>query len=968
MSFRAWAYIWCVLIAGAGLTLHALMSLGPQTPAVWLAFAALTTLATFTRLFKTLFQSTQQADSGALSYSPILVCMFAGVLLLPPFLFALMVGVAYTVEWIKERWQKSPLLRVWYIQPFNIASHILAAAATLWLYKELDVNEATALSPVPVMVALLAACAYVGLNHLLVGQAVVLARGVSWQKTGVLELESLIPDFIMLALGYAVVLLWVQNPWMVLPVLSPLLLIYQAIKVPQLKKDAQTDGKTGLLNASHFNNKFAAELDRAAQTARPLALIMADLDLLRNVNNTYGHLAGDTVLAGIGQILRDTVRVYDIAGRFGGEEFAIVLPETDQQEALVFAERLRQTVEAARFTVISSPTPISVTVSLGIACFPEQGETTATLTHEADVAVYQAKLHGRNRVVCAADVPRFTRLETMVEDHRSSDYAAAFTRQAASADAAGEPAALPASAAAAPVAGFRPVYQPTAAIRSFLTQRRLPEKVAPPAAADATPPAAAPPTRAPLPPLARLFVALVAVGGVLAAVVGLAGSPLPDPLSLGLLMSLAIACEVFQINVYGDNTASVTIAILFATALTTGVPGVALVSAAVVLIHALRMRPGWTRVAFNWANHVLAGGAAVLIIRSLGIDLTLPNLPFLVVPATLAALTVYGLETGLLAAAISLSSKRGLVATWQGQFQWLAGHYLVLCLMGLFLSVAHNAFGVLGVGVFALPVLMMRYAQKQYVDQTRGSMYELKRLNNELAQANQEIVSASYSIRQLNDELFQTLATILDSRDPYVGGHAAQVARYAARLAQEVGLPPERVEQVRQAGCLHDIGKISIPEQLLHKPSRLTAEEYERLKTHAALGGEFLAPSKALRPLAPFVRSHHERWDGTGYPDGLQGETIPLEARILAVCDAVEAMASDRPYQQAKSVAEIIAELQRCAGTQFDPVVVNVFVRLAAQEGEAFIINSAREVMRRQGTLLPTELGYAWHATPALSA
>ncbi len=961
MTFRAWAYIWCVLLAGAGLTLHALLSLGPQTSAVWLAFAALTTLATFTRLFKTLFQSTQQADSGALSYSPILVCMFAGVLLLPPFLFALMVGVAYTVEWIKERWQKSPLLRVWYIQPFNIASHILAAAATGWIYTTLNVDGARDLSPVPVMVALFAACAYVSLNHLLVGQAVVLARGVSWQKTGVLELESLIPDCIMLALGYAVALLWVVNPWMVLPVLSPLLLIYQAIKVPQLKKDAQTDGKTGLLNASHFNKRFADELDRAAQTNRPLALIMADLDLLRNVNNTYGHLAGDIVLAGIGHLLRDAVRVYDIAGRFGGEEFAIVLPETDQQEALAFAEQVRLAVEAARFTVISSPTPISVTLSLGIACFPEQGETTATLTHEADVAVYQAKLHGRNRVVCAADVPRFTRLEKVVEDHLSSDYAAAFTRQPTPAEAASAPVAPVAPAVEVSPAEVRPGYPQGQAIRRFLAQRRQPS--------GRTAPADAPVARSAMPPLLRLFVGLVAVGGVLITLAGLAFSPLPDPVSLGLLMSLAIACEVLQVNVYGDNTASVTIAILFATALTTGVPGVALVSAAVVLIHALRMRPGPAQVAFNWANHVIAGAAAVLIIRSLGLELRMANLPSLVVPAAAAALTVYALETGLLAAAISLSSKRNLLTTWQSQFQWLAGHYLVLCLMGLFLSVAYSAFGVLGVGVFTLPVLMMRYAQKQYVDQTRGSMNEQKRLNNELAQANQEIVSASYSIRQLNDELFQTLAMILDSRDPYVGGHAAQVARYAARLAQEVGLPPERVEQVRQAGCLHDIGKISIPEQLLHKPTKLTAEEYEHLKTHAALGGEFLAPSKALRPLAPFVRSHHERWDGTGYPDGLAGEAIPLEARILAVCDAVEAMASDRPYQQARSVQEIIVELERCAGTQFDPVVVGVFVRLAAEEGKAFIINSAREVLRRQATQLPPELTRSsWVPIPGLSA
>jgi HD-GYP domain-containing protein (c-di-GMP phosphodiesterase class II) len=156
------------------------------------------------------------------------------------------------------------------------------------------------------------------------------------------------------------------------------------------------------------------------------------------------------------------------------------------------------------------------------------------------------------------------------------------------------------------------------------------------------------------------------------------------------------------------------------------------------------------------------------------------------------------------------------------------------------------------------------------------------------------------------------------------------------------------VEQLRQAAFLHDIGKIGIPEQVLHKPEPLTAEEREVVKSHAAMGAGFLETSQGLRRLAPFVKYHHEWWDGGGYPEGLVGEQAPLEARILAVSDAVEAMASDRPYHQAMSLDEIVAELQRGAGSQFDPTVVAGFVRVAERNGRELVVNSAREVARRQ--------------------
>jgi len=262
--------------------------------------------------------------------------------------------------------------------------------------------------------------------------------------------------------------------------------------------------------------------------------------------------------------------------------------------------------------------------------------------------------------------------------------------------------------------------------------------------------------------------------------------------------------------------------------------------------------------------------------------------------------------------------------------------------------------------VCSLPLFMMRYVQRQYVARTQESMLELQRMNQELAQANGEIVSANHEIQQLNDKLrelndglFLTLGNILDARDPYVRGHAAQVSAYATAVAIELGLSPERVEQVRQAGFLHDIGKIAIAEHVLNKPSKLTAEEYEYIKTHALIGASLLESSAALRHLAPFVRHHHERWDGRGYPEGLAGEAIPLEARILNVCDSVEAMASDRPYHIGMSPASIIGEIRRSMGTQFDPTIAEAFLRIVAREGGQFIANSALNVRQHTTDQLP---------------
>ncbi|HBY99532.1 MAG TPA: hypothetical protein DEP84_37285, partial [Chloroflexi bacterium] len=409
MSYRAWTYIWGTLVVGATISLLSLLT--PPPPSQFVAFATLTALAIPAQLFKA------EAPNHQLYYTTLLF-FFAGVLLLDPSLFVLLVIIPHLIEWVKERRVNSPHLRAWYLQPFNIGTYIIAGFVARWVHMILDAGPTVSPPYFAVFAVTAAALTYVILNHFVVGLAIVLARGVSWRESRILEIENLLPDFILVFQGYIVAVVWSLNPWLILPALSPLVLISRALAIPQLKQEAQTDGKTGLLNARHFATLFTVEMERARRLDRPLALIMADLDLLRNINNTYGHLAGDTVLAGIGQIIHQVIREYDLAGRFGGEEFAIVLPETGLVEARAIAERLRQAVETAGFVVSTSTTPIHATMSLGVADFPLDANMPTDLIHEADIAVYQAKLRGRNCVVCASEVPQSFKLENYLGEDR----------------------------------------------------------------------------------------------------------------------------------------------------------------------------------------------------------------------------------------------------------------------------------------------------------------------------------------------------------------------------------------------------------------------------------------------------------------------------------------------------------------------------------------------------------------------
>ncbi len=177
-----------------------------------------------------------------------------------------------------------------------------------------------------------------------------------------------------------------------------------------------------------------------------------------------------------------------------------------------------------------------------------------------------------------------------------------------------------------------------------------------------------------------------------------------------------------------------------------------------------------------------------------------------------------------------------------------------------------------------------------------------------------------------------SLARAVDARDVYTGSHSQRVADLAARTARRLGLPDEEVELTRLAASLHDLGKLAIPEEILRKPGPLTEPERMVLERHPQIGFRMLE-SLGVDPVAEWVLHHHERWDGSGYPDGLPGENIPLGARIIFVADAYDAMTSERVYRRRVTPDQAIQELQRCAGTQFDPEIVDAFAHELALEG-----------------------------------
>ncbi len=383
---NAQIYILGTILAGLALLVWSLVRFQAEGAAFMLVCTALASLAL---IFKV------QGSTESTHYNVSFLIYAFSFLELGAEKTFLVIFLSNLAEWARYRYP-------WYLPLFNASSLTVVTALTAGVYAAAQaLVPPSAFSAIALVLAAMAV--FTLANHLLVGLVIWFAKRENFAQSGVFDLFPLMFDFNMMSLGAATALLWQSNSFAVALTLLPVYLVYNTSKVPALERKTEIDPKTGVFNAGYFNQEFEKEFKRSNRFARPLTVVMADLDFLRTINNTYGHLAGDEVLIGVANILKASAREYDVVARFGGEEFVILMPETSAEEVFEHVDSIRRQIEQAEFTVPTSITPIKVTMSFGIAERQGHEQTSKLLLHNADAALYHSKLTGRNRVSIYTD-------------------------------------------------------------------------------------------------------------------------------------------------------------------------------------------------------------------------------------------------------------------------------------------------------------------------------------------------------------------------------------------------------------------------------------------------------------------------------------------------------------------------------------------------------------------------------------
>jgi hypothetical protein len=357
------------------------------------------------------------------------------------------------------------------------------------------------------------------------------------------------------------------------------------------------------------------------------------------------------------------------------------------------------------------------------------------------------------------------------------------------------------------------------------------------------------------------------------------------------------------------------------------VPSWATVAAAFIahLAGELVKRKPPIKTVFNVSQITLSVSAAIIAYRGLGgVPLLSETQASLTVAAALVALpgfvlvfVYFALNNMLVNGAVALSERRAFVQLLHQNTAPMVLYDLLACPVVFFMAWLYLRSGAAGAIMLSVPIFGVR---------------QLYKTNAQLEQSTQD--------------LLELMVKAIEARDPYTSGHSRRVAHYSKIIARSLGLGTRQVERIGTAALLHDVGKIhEVFAPILRKPDRLTSDEWAVMQTHPVKSAELVATASQLRDVVAPVRHHHENWDGTGYPDGLAGESIPLASRIIMFADTIDAMTTDRPYRSAMGEIEVRAELQKCRGTQFDPQICDrllasplfslLFVPEARDEGSA---------------------------------
>jgi putative nucleotidyltransferase with HDIG domain len=319
-------------------------------------------------------------------------------------------------------------------------------------------------------------------------------------------------------------------------------------------------------------------------------------------------------------------------------------------------------------------------------------------------------------------------------------------------------------------------------------------------------------------------------------------------------------------------------------------------------ISELARKAEFEKAIFNIAQHGLSIGLAILVYLNLG------GTSFLVQPGSIGDLTqVNGLaaftaffvfffaNTLMVSTAIATSTNGRVLAVWKAMMLPTVGVDIIASPIVFVFAFVYVRFGPVVAATVWFPIIGLR---------------QLNKTNLEL--------------ERTNEELLELMVKSIEARDQYTSGHSRRVHHYSMMVARAAGLPEKEVQAVGRAALLHDVGKIYEKYgPILRKPDRLSADEWDTMRQHPVDGAELIATMTKLRELVGPVRHHHENWDGTGYPDGLAGELIPLSSRIIRFADTIDAMTTERPYRRTMTADEVRAEIIRCRGTQFDPQLVD---------------------------------------------
>lgn len=324
------------------------------------------------------------------------------------------------------------------------------------------------------------------------------------------------------------------------------------------------------------------------------------------------------------------------------------------------------------------------------------------------------------------------------------------------------------------------------------------------------------------------------------------------------------------------------------------------VAVCVVSLEVVIHRP-FLKGLFNVSQHALSAGLAIAVYVALGGESLLTNKEMQFVPMVSAALVFMATNGLAVSSVVGLSEGRNVVQVWKANA--LAGlPYDIVSLPVVYgFARMYVEWGVLGTLMLAIPLLGIR-----------------------------QLYKTNWLLEKTNRELLELMVAAIEARDPYTSGHSRRVARNARIIARAVGLSSREIERVSIAALLHDVGKIhEIYAPILRKPGRLTAEEQRVMESHPTKSVELVRNVSHLQDILPAIQHHHENWDGTGYPNQIAGDLIPLGARIIRFADTIDAMTSDRPYRAALGKKEVRSELVKFRGVQFDPAICDTLLSSA---------------------------------------